>query len=347
MRINYRTQRLVSRAILESRIKRWFKAKRKISPPPSRLLSKLQSPRNGIHVTLDIEERKEFIGLIREMYKTRSIVEKYREHYSRRPRLFYKNVFGFPPRESQPVFIIWGPFNIHFIFKKNDLIAFWRKVRWGPGSGGFYPVGDTDIKIKDLRGLISFGRLERHLKETNDIVRHESVHSFENFILKRRPPCGSKSLLFFNIKSELNGYLHNFRSAKKKREMKMNEWARIGFGLEAADLIDEYLGYEETKKRIRNLKSKIRKAKSKKSKASLYNKLIMLKIRLEQKKKKRKKYLSLHLKTVNQVKKALVFMPVGVLQRIICETNYERLHKKIPETVRVYMKMRYEWYNGR
>jgi hypothetical protein len=37
-------------------------------------------------------------------------------------------------------------------------------------------------------------------------------------------------------------------------------------------------------------------------------------------------------------------MPTDVLQRIIYETPFERLQNKIPEAVKVYKKMIYEWY---
>ena len=97
-------------------------------------------------------------------------------------------------------------------------------------------------------------------------------------------------------------------------------------------------------KRIRNVKSKIRKSKSKRERKELSKKLKKLKERFEQKKNKKKVYLNLYHKNLNQVKKALKVMPFEVLQRIIYETPYERLHKKIPEAIKVYGRMRYEWY---
>jgi len=345
MRYNQRTYALVRRALVEARIRKWFKRKRKKNPSPSKLLSMLLKPRNGMHIKLALEERMEFVDLIREMYKIRKVISKYREKYGRRPRLFYKRVFGFPPRETQSVKVIWEPFNIHFIFKKNDLIAFWRKVHWGPGSGGFYPVGDTDIKIKDLRGLISFGREEKWLVETRDLVRHESIHAFEGRIKKASHSSEDKRYMFNSIKSELNAYLHNLKHSRRLRKRKINEWARGGLGEEAKDFIEEYLRYPETLKRIRKLKRMKRKAKTKKEKRLLNKKLENLKKRLEIKKRRKRMYMSYFIRTVNQIKKALEVMPLEAVHRIIYETPYERLCRKIPEAVKVYLKMRYEWYN--
>jgi uncharacterized circularly permuted ATP-grasp superfamily protein len=133
--------------------------------------------------------------------------------------------------------------------------------------------------------------------------------------------------------------------SKKLKKRRINEWARFGFGLEVKDMIEEYMSYKETLKRIRNIKSKIRKSKSKIERKNLSGKLKKLKQRLEQKKRLKKKYLGLYLKVVNQTKKALESMPIGVLQRIIYETPFERLTKKIPESVKVYRRMLNEWYN--
>jgi uncharacterized circularly permuted ATP-grasp superfamily protein len=90
---------------------------------------------------------------------------------------------------------------------------------------------------------------------------------------------------------------------------------------------------------------KIRRSKTKKAKRELREKLKRLKQRLEAKKKKRRKYTSLYIRTANQAKKALQLMPEDVLQRIIYETPFERLHKKIPETVKVYQRIMNEWYS--
>lgn len=345
MRYNQSTYGLVRRSIVEARIRKWFKRKSKKNISPSKLLTTLLASKKGIQIKLNLEERMEFVALIREMYKTRTIISKYREKYGRRPRLFYKRVFGFAPRKIQSVKIIWEPFNIHFIFKKNDLIAFWRKVQWGPGSGGFYPVGDTDIKIKDLRGLVSFGREEKWFVETRDLVRHESVHAFEGRIKKANHPSEDKTYMFNNIKAELNAYLHNMRYSKKLRKRRINEWARGGLGEEVKEFIEDYLRYRETLKRIRKLKKMKRKAKTKKERRILADKLEKLKKRLEQKKRKKKMYMSYFIRTVNQIKKALEVMPLEMLHRIIYETPYERLCRKIPDAVRVYLKMKYEWYN--
>jgi hypothetical protein len=345
MRYNPRTYSLVKRAIVEARIRKWFKRKRRKNPSPSKLLSMLLKPKKGIHIKLNRDERNEFVDLIRENYRTRKIISKYRKIYSRRPRTFYKRIFGFYPRETQAMRVVWGPFTIHFIFKRNDMIAFWRKVKWGPGSGGFYCVGNTDVKIKDLRGLVSFGREEKYPLETNDIIRHESVHAFEDFIKNKRPPSRKKSLMFFNIKSEMNAYLHNLKQTKKRKKREVNKWSRLGLGLEVKEEVNDYLSYDETLKRIQNVKTKIRKSKTKKAKRELKEKLSRLKQRLDAKRKKRRQYISLHIKTVNQARKALLFMPLEVLQTIIGETPYQRLHRKIPEAAKVYKKMKYEWYN--
>lgn len=343
---NHRTWALVTRAITEARIRNWFKKPRKKNPSPSKLLTVLTKPKKGLHLNLTKEERIEFVELIKRMYKTKKMISKYRERYGRKPRLFYKKVFGFSPRKFQSMKVIWNKFHIHFVFDKNDLIAFWRKVKWGPGDGGYYPVGDRDIKIQELRGLISFGRKQNYSIETKDIIRHESVHAFEDLIKKRKPPVEKKSFMFYRIKSELNASLYNFKYSKKRKRRKINEWARLGLGLEVKEIIEDYLSYNETVKRIGNIKSKIRKSKSKRKRKELSKKLKRLKERLKQKKKKKRIYLSSYLKTVNQVKKILKIMPIEVLQRIIYETPYERLYKKVPETVRVYRRMKYEWYKN-
>jgi len=346
MKYNSTTYSLVKRAVVEARIRKWFKGTRKKNPSPSKLLTKLLKPKKGIHVQLTRRERKSFIKLIHEMYIAKDIISKYRKKYSRKPKLFYKKVFGFPPRKFQKMKIIWNSLNIHFIFRKNDLIAFTRKVRWGPGIGGYYSVGDIDIKIKDLRGLVSFGKEEDYSIETMDIMRHESVHAFEDLIKKRRQPYGKKSLMFYGIKTELNACLHNFKYSKKRKRRKINKWARLGLGLQVKENIEDYLSYNETVKRIKNLKIKIKRTKNKRTKTRLRKRLNKLKERLEKKKERRKIYFSLYRKTTNQVKKALRIMPIEVLQRIVYETPYERLYKKIPESVRVYKKMLYEWYNN-
>jgi hypothetical protein len=343
---NHRTESLVKRAITEARIRRWFNKPRKKKLSPSKLLTMLIKPKKGIQITLNKKDRTEFVELIRKMYDTRRIILKYRKKYSRKPRLFYKKVFGFSPRKFQSLNIIWNTNHIHFNLEKNDLIAFWKKVHWGPGSGGYYSVGDRDIKIKDLRGLISFGRKEKHSIETRDIVRHESVHSFEDFVKGKKPPIGKKNFLFYRIKAELNASLNNFKYSKKLRKRKINEWARLGLGEEVKDEIEDYLSYSKTLKRIRNIKTKIRRTKSKKERRQLSKKLRKSKERLELKKRKKRMYFGLYRKTVNQIKVALEIMPNEVLQRIIYETPFERLHKKIPETVKVYRRMIYEWYNN-
>ena len=201
------------------------------------------------------------------------------------------------------------------------------------------------MKIKDLRGLVSFGREENYNIETWDIVRHESVHAFEDFVKRKRPPSSKKAFMFYCIKSEMNAYLHNFRHSRKKKRRYINEWARLGLGIEVNETINDYISYTETTKRIRNLKMKLRRAKTKKSKKHLREKLNSLKERLESKKKTRRKYVSLYTKTVNQAKKAVQYMPIEVLQRIIYETPFERLHRKIPEAVKIYLKMKSKWYS--
>jgi hypothetical protein len=343
---NHRTQKLVKKAIVEARIRKWFRSPKKKNISPSKLLTKLVKPKKGLQLNLSRENRIEFVELIKKLYNTRKIILKYRKRYGRNPRLFYKKVFGFSPRNFQSLNIIWNTTHIHFILGKNDLIAFWKKVQWGPGSGGYYSVGDRDVKIKELRGLISFGRREYYSIETRDIVRHEAVHSFEDFVKRKKPPFGKKRFLFYRIKSELNASLKNFKESKNRRKRKINEWARLGLGTEIRDEIDDCLSYNETLKRIRNTKTKIRKSKSKKDKKRLREKMRKLKERLETKRKKRRFYFSLYRKTVNQIKIALEFMPVYVLQRIIYETPFERLHKKIPESVKVYKRINYEWYNN-
>ncbi|MFH1473261.1 MAG: hypothetical protein ABIE55_00005 [Candidatus Aenigmatarchaeota archaeon] len=341
---NHRTQSLVRRAIVEARIRRWFNKGRKVEPTPSILLTKIIKPKKGLQINLTREERIKFVNLIKRMYITRKIILKYRNVYGRRPKLFYKKVFGFPTRKSQSMNIIWNTSHIHFIFERNDLIAFWKKIRWGPGSGGYYSVGDRSIKIKDLRGLISFGRREYYSIETRDIVRHESVHSFEDFVKGRKPPIEKKRFLFYRIKCELNAYLKNFKESNKGRKRNVNESARLGLSVEVKEEVEEYLSYKETIKRISNIKTEMRRTKIKKEKMELRKKLNRLKDILDSKKRKRKIYLNLYRKTVREVKKALEIMPTDVLQRIIYETPFERLQKKIPETVRVYKRMKYEWY---
>jgi len=332
------------RAITEARIRKWFKKKRKKVLSPSALLSILLRPKKGINLYLTREERKKFVKLVDEININKKIILKYRKKYGRRPKLFYKKVFGFPPRKFQSVKVFWNTFNIHFVFKKNDLIAFWKKVQWGPGTGAYYPVGDRDIKIKELRGLISFGREEKYTIETRDVIRHESIHAFEERIKKRETPYGKKKFMFYKIKAELNASLHNFKISKKRKRRMINEWARLGLGEEVKEIIEDYLSYSGTVKRIKNVKSMIRKSKSKNKRKRLSKKLKKLKERLGQKKKKRKFHWSIYRKTTNQIRKALKEMPIEVLQRIVYETPYERLYKKIPETVKVYKRMRYEWY---
>ena len=65
----------------------------------------------------------------------------------------------------------------------------------------------------------------------------------------------------------------------------INEWARLGLGIEVRDEIDDYLSYSSTLKRIRNTKAKIRKSKIKKEKKILRERLSKLKERLEMKMK--------------------------------------------------------------
>jgi hypothetical protein len=343
---NHRTEKLVKKAIVESRIRKWFNRPTKKDLPPSKLLTKLIKTKKGLQLTLGREERAEFVDLIKRMNRTRKIILKYRKKYGRRPKIFYKKVFGFPTRDYQYLNVIWNTFHVHFIFDKNDLIAFWKRVQWGPGSGGYYSVGDRDIKVKELRGLISFGRRELDSMETRDIIRHESVHSFEDFVKRKSPPRDKKRFLFYRIKCELNASLKNFKKTKNRRKRRINEWARLGLGTEVRDDIDEYLSYSGTLKRIRNTKIKIRKSKSKREKKLLRKKLVNLKERLDKKKTKRRLYFSLYRRTTNQVKIALEIMPLYVLQRIIYETPFERLHKKIPEAVKVFKRIKYEWYNN-
>lgn len=341
---NHRTESLVKRAIVESRIRRWFNRLKKGKKVPSKQLTEILNPERGIQLRLAKEERKHFVELIKRMYATRKIILKYRKKYGRKPRKFYKGVFGFPPRENQSINIIWNTSHIHFIFEKNDLISFWKRVRWGPGSGGYYSVGDRDIKIQELRGLISFGRREKHPIETRDIIRHESVHSFEDFVKGRKPPISKKRFLFYRIKCELNATLKNFKESEKGRKRKINEWARLGLGIEIRDEIKEYLSYDETLKRIKNTKIEIRKSKSKRERKQLSIKLRKLKERLELKNSKKRLYFSLYRKTANQIKRAIEVIPIYVLQRIVYETPFERLHKKIPDTVKAYKRIKYEWY---
>ena len=344
MDYNNTSHSLVRRSLVESSIKRWFKRSRKKYLSASKLLTKLSRPKKGIHIDLTREERMMFVGLIQEIYRKEKIVSLYREKYGRRPKLFYKKVFGFRSRDYQPVNVVWNTFNIHFIFDKNDLIAFQRKIQWGPGVGGYYPVGDTAVKIKDLRGMVSFGRREEYSIETIDIIKHESIHAFENLIKRRKIPSSKKSVMHHMLKSEINASLHNFKYSKKKRRRQVNMWARRGLGVHVKESVEDYLGYDETVKRIRNLKLRIRKCKKKREKEQLRERLTSLKQRLERKKDKKRFYYSLYRKNVNQIKKALEAIPTSVLQTIIFETYYERLYKKIPEAVKEYNKIKNEWY---
>ena len=191
---NHRTEKLVRKAIVEDRIRKWFNRPSKKEISPSKLLTKLIKTKKGMQLSLSRYERAEFVELIKRMYNTKKIILKYRKKYGRKPKIFYKKVFGFPTRKYQYLNVIWNTFHVHFIFDKNDLIAFWKKVQWGPGSGGYYSVGDRDIKVKEMRGLVSFGRRELDSMETRDIVRHESVHSFEDFVKRKSPPSDKNSI---------------------------------------------------------------------------------------------------------------------------------------------------------
>jgi hypothetical protein len=343
MDVNSSTKSLVKRAVIEARILKWYKRPGRRDAPPSRLLTLLTKPKKGIQLQLTRGERKAFVGLIRRINKAGKIILKYRRQYGRRPRLFYEKVFGFPPRESQSVRVVWGVFNIHFVFKRNDLIWFWRRVKWGGGSGCYCSVGDRDVKIQDLRGLVSIGREEGYYVETMDTVRHESMHAFEDYVKGRKPPSGRKARMYYGIKSELNAYLNNFKHAGKKRGV-INVSSRRGMGAEVEEQIDSYLSYSETLKRIRNLKSGLRKARTKKEKRLLSGKLTGLKGRLGWKRRVKARHMGVYRRTVNQVKKALEVMPADVLRGVIYETPYERLHRKMPDAVKAYKRMRYEWY---
>ena len=346
MNYNPRTISLLNRSIAEYRIRKWFKTKRKKDYAPSILLTKLMKPRNAIQIYLTREERSEFVNLIREMYIVRKTIRKYRRLYSRRPGLFYKKLLGFSPRESQFVKIIWNPLNIHIIFEKGDMLSFWKKVQWGPGSGGYYPLGDTDIKIKDMRGLVSIGVEEDHSIETLDTFHHETVHAFEGAFKKRKEVYNSKTFMFNRIKSELNAYLHNFRTSKKRRKNKINLWARNGLGLEVTEFVDDYLRYEATVERIKKLKKEIGKTKVKYKKEQMKLKLKKLNQLLEKKKLRKKYYTNSYKRIKNQIRIALEVMPIEVLHRIIYETPYERLQTKIPEAVKTYRWMKYQQYRN-
>lgn len=334
----------MKRAVVEARILKWFRRPRRKNPLPSRLLTQLTRPKRGMHVSLTREERVRFTSLIRDMYGARNTVRKYRKQHSRRPRLFYEKVFGFRPRPQQPVKIIWSPFNVHFIFRKNDLMAFWRRVGWGPGSGGYYSVGDRDIKIKELRGLVSFGRESEWSIETREIIRHESVHAFEDYVKKRPQPWDDLAYMRYRIKSELNAYLHNFRDSRDMRWRIINENSRRGLAEEVREQAEDYLSYTATAKKIRALEKRRRRAKTKKERRELGERVKRLRKRLEKKRMRIRDEMSLYRKTVNQVKKALKAMPLEALQHVIYATPYTRLHVKIPEAVREYRRMRREWY---
>jgi hypothetical protein len=340
---NHSTRSLVKRAILEARIVDWFKRPRRRLAAPE-LLSKLTKPKRGMHLRLAQRERVEFTRLIRRINKARRVMQRYRVRYGRCPRAFYTRVFGFPPRCGQSVRVVWSTFNIHFIFERNDLMAFWRRVQWGPGVGGYYSVGDRDVKIQELRGLVSFGRVEDYGPATSETIRHESVHAFEEYVKGRKPPAGAKRRLYYSIKSELNAYLHNFRESRGKKKRRMNEGGRRGLSLEVRERVEEHLSYRATVEGIGRLERKRRRAKTKKEKGELTRRLMSLRLRLRRKRGRIRAVMSLHRRTVNQVKKAVDAMPVSVLRRVIYETPYERLHRKIPQAVMEYRRMRYEWY---
>ncbi|MBN2202874.1 MAG: hypothetical protein JW700_01670 [Candidatus Aenigmarchaeota archaeon] len=346
MVLNPRTQALVNRSLAEYRIRKHFKTKRKDKLSPTQLLLHLTIPKNGRKIKLKEKERFEFLNMIRRMARTQKTLEKYRNIYSKRPRIFYEKALGFAPRENQSVKVVWNPLSVHILFEKNDMMAFWRKVQWGPGSGGYYPLGDTDIKIKDLRGMVSLGRKEDFSIETWDTMRHESVHAFEGNIKKRNFPKNRKNYMFCRIKSELNAYLHNFRYTKDKKRKRVNKWARNGLAIEVREFIEEYLGFEDIEKSIKTTKSKIRASKNKREKKILRQSLEKLKKQLETKKAKKKHYFGMYRKISNQIKIALQIMPLEAVQRIIFETPFERLQKKLPESVTIYKKMLYLWKNN-
>lgn len=329
--------RLLKCALVEHRIYKYFKRREIKEKAPSKILTEILNS-SPIKLKLSREQRKRFISLISRILEARKIIEKYRKIYAKRPRIFYKKVFGFEPRKNQKMKIIWNPNFIHFIFEKNDLIAFWRKVGWGPGSGAHYEVGDRDIKIKELRGLISFGRNEYSL-ETNDTILHESIHSFDNFVKGKKIPSSEKLRLYSMIKFELSACLHNFKDSESKERKKINEKCRKKLSLCVSDFVNEYLRLDATKENIQKVKRKIRKAKYKKEKKKLREKLEKLKKRLEMKKRKKKKIMKMYREIVKEVKKALKVMPIGVVRAIIFDVPFHRLSRKIPKLVRIYRGM--------
>jgi hypothetical protein len=344
MKHNNSTHSLVKKSIVEARIKKWFRKRRKKDKPPSKLLSILLKPKKGIHIELAREERKYFVSLIRRIYTMKKIVSTHRSRYGRKPKEFYTKVFGFPPRDYQRLNVVWNGFNIHFVFDKNDLIAFQRKINWGPGVGGYYPVGDRNIKIKDLRGLVSFGIREDLSIETWDVMRHESIHAFESIIKRRKQPNEKRLIMNYVIKSEMTAYLHNFKRFTKKKRREINRHARQGLGLIVRESIEDYLGIGETKKRIENLKLRLRKYKTKRRKKELKKKLKSLKKRLEKKKETKTAHFTIYRKNTNQIKKALDAIPLDVLHNVIFHSRYDTLYKKIPETVKIYRKMKNQYY---
>jgi len=128
---------LVRRAVIEARIIKWFNSHPEKVVAPSRLLSSLARPKRGIKLSLTRNERIEFTELIRRIQRARKTINFYREKYSRRPKFFYSKVFGFPPRKSQSVRIIWGTLNIHFVFSKNEIS--WLRAGLPRFLGGLQP----------------------------------------------------------------------------------------------------------------------------------------------------------------------------------------------------------------
>ena len=325
---------LLKKAIIEHRIRKLLRTKNLNENSPSKLLSEIIGS-NSIKIKLNREQRKKFIVLVSRALEARKTIEKYRKLYSGKPALLYTNVFGFSPKNKSKIKIKWNSHSIHFLFEKNELMSFWRKIGWGPGSGAYLSIGDTDVKIKELRGLVSFGRISNPA-ETRDIILHESAHLFDDYVKRKKFSYSKKLKLYYDIKSELGAYLHNLKDTDENEKKLVNKKSVKGIFEYGREYIDEFLGIESTKKRIKKLKKDLKKAKTKKIKKETKEKIQSLEKRLFMKTRKRKLLLGKLKSITKQVKSAVKTMPVDIVRSIVTDVPFERAGKKLCEMIDVY-----------
>ena len=325
---------LLKKAIMEYRIHKYFKMKQLEANTPSKVLRMILES-NSIALKLSREQRTKFILLIKRMLEARRIIQKYRKIYSRKQVLFYSTVFGFSPEKGQKVKISWKPNSIHFIFEKKFLNKFWKKVGMGVAVGAYMCVGDRDIKIRELRGLITFGK-QSFPAENKDIVLHESVHLFDDFVKRKKQPSIKRLCLFYDIKSELSAYVHNFREAYSIEQKTVNKKSSQGLKLSVLSFLDDFFSIGKTANNIGRTKQKIKRAKSVKAKEELRQKLSRLNARLEAKNKKSRKVMKKCTRIVGKIKHALQVMPVDALRTIVLDVPFQHLDSKISELVCVY-----------